>query len=78
MLARSEGISFTYLVSDIIYPAGDVLDYEDKLFRPYQRLPGPIYAVPGNHDWYDGLTGFLRMFAQGRWIGGWRSFSMPS
>ncbi|MEX5269070.1 metallophosphoesterase [Kocuria sabuli] len=61
MLARSEGISFTYLVSDIIYPAGDVLDYEDKLFRPYQRLPGPIYAVPGNHDWYDGLHGFMTL-----------------
>ncbi len=32
-----------------------------------------LYAVPGNHDWYDGLTGFLRMFGQGRWIGGWRT-----
>ncbi len=30
-----------------------------------------VYAIPGNHDWYDGLTGFLRMFGQGRWIGGW-------
>jgi hypothetical protein len=32
-----------------------------------------VYAVPGNHDWYDGLTGFLRMFGQGRWLGGWHT-----
>ena len=30
-----------------------------------------MYAVPGNHDWYDGLTGFLRLFTQHRWVGGW-------
>jgi hypothetical protein len=30
-----------------------------------------MLAVPGNHDWYDGLTAFLRAFAQGRRIGGW-------
>lgn len=61
LLARSDGIAFTYLVSDVIYPAGDIQDYEDKLFQPYQRLPGPIYAVPGNHDWYDGLYGFMTL-----------------
>ena len=37
-----------------------------------------VYAVPGNHDWYDGLTGFLRMFGQGRWIGGWRTHQTRS
>ena len=37
-------------------PAGDVNEYEDKFFWPYRSLPGPIYAIPGNHDWYDGLT----------------------
>jgi hypothetical protein len=30
-----------------------------------------MLAVPGNHDWYDGLTAFLRVFAQRRSIGGW-------
>jgi hypothetical protein len=29
--------------------------------------------VPGNHDWYDGLTAFLRIFAQRRPIGAWRT-----
>lgn len=59
LLATCQGISFTYIVSDVIYPAGDVLDYQDKFFVPYQKLPGPIYAIPGNHDWYDGLHGFM-------------------
>jgi hypothetical protein len=60
--AKAEGIAFTYIVSDIIYPAGDVNEYEDKFFWPYRDLPGPIYAVPGNHDWYDGLHGFMTHF----------------
>lgn len=32
-----------------------------------------IFAIPGNHDWYDGLTAFTRLFCQKRWIGGWRT-----
>ncbi|MGH7540252.1 MAG: metallophosphoesterase, partial [Gemmatimonadota bacterium] len=57
--ATKDGIAFTYILSDVIYPAGDVHDYYDKFFWPYQKLPGPIYAIPGNHDWYDGLHGFM-------------------
>jgi hypothetical protein len=34
--------------------------------------------VPGNHDWYDGLTAFLRVFAQQRRIGGWRTVQRRS
>jgi hypothetical protein len=59
--ARSADTDFTYIVSDVIYPAGDVLDYHDKFYWPYRGLPGPIYAIPGNHDWYDGLHGFMTM-----------------
>jgi hypothetical protein len=29
-----------------------------------------LLAIPGNHDWYDGLTGFMRVFGQQSWIGG--------
>lgn len=36
--------------------------------------PAPLLlALPGNHDWYDGLTAFLRVFAQRRRIGGWQT-----
>jgi hypothetical protein len=40
------------------------------------ELPDPrptVYAIPGNHDWYDGLTAFLRVFAQEQPIGGWKT-----
>lgn len=32
-----------------------------------------MYATPGNHDWYDGLVSFLRLFCASNWIGGWRT-----
>jgi hypothetical protein len=57
--AKQEGIDFTYILSDVIYPAGDAFEYHDKFYWPYRDLPGPIYAIPGNHDWSDGLHGFM-------------------
>jgi hypothetical protein len=34
--------------------------------------PAPnVLVIPGNHDWYDGLTNFVREFCQGGSIGGW-------
>jgi Calcineurin-like phosphoesterase len=51
--------AFTVIASDVIYPAGDVNQYEEKFYKPYRDFPGPIYAIPGNHDWYDELQGFM-------------------
>jgi Calcineurin-like phosphoesterase len=59
--------AFLVALSDVIYPIGDVNDYVDKFARPYGRYPGPIYAVPGNHDWYDGLGGYMRIFCGAEW-----------
>ncbi|MGW0432370.1 metallophosphoesterase family protein [Micromonospora sp. NPDC003197] len=67
---------------DQVYPTASGQAYEDRCKGPYQAaLPqvGPgeqspnLYAVPGNHDWYDGLTAFLRLFARSRDndLGGW-------
>jgi len=69
---------------DQVYPTASKQAYEDRCKGPYQAaLPEPpagepqptLYAVPGNHDWYDGLTAFLRFFARrrGAGIGGWRT-----
>jgi len=69
---------------DQVYPTASGEAYEDRCKGPYQAaLPEPpadggqptLYAVPGNHDWYDGLTAFLRLFARQRdaTIGGWRT-----
>jgi hypothetical protein len=48
--------------SDVIYPTGDVNDYPQKFFEPYSGYDKPIYALPGNHDWYDQLQGFMFAF----------------
>ncbi|MDJ0343615.1 metallophosphoesterase [Streptomyces sp. H10-C2] len=61
-LEAGAGTRFAVLSSDVIYPVGSVNDYGPKFFQPYKDYDAPIYAVPGNHDWYDGLTGFMRVF----------------
>ncbi len=53
---------FALVSSDVVYPAGGVNEYAEKFCRPYKDFPAPIYAVPGNHDWYDGLRGFAVHF----------------
>jgi hypothetical protein len=72
---------FLVLGGDAVYPAASESLYRDRFLGPFQAaLPcspedqaPDVYAIPGNHDWYDGLTSFLRIFCQGRWVGGWRT-----
>lgn len=61
-LRVSQGTSFTVLASDVIYPVGSADDYEAKFFRPYRDYRAPVYAIPGNHDWYEDLGAFMRVF----------------
>ncbi|MGW3647130.1 metallophosphoesterase family protein [Streptomyces sp. NPDC000878] len=61
-LRVGQDTAFTVLASDVIYPVGATDDYNTKFFRPYQDYPAPIYAIPGNHDWYEDLNGFMRVF----------------
>jgi hypothetical protein len=53
---------FMVICSDVIYPGGEVEEYADKFFHAYKDYPAPIYALPGNHDWYDDLRGFMFHF----------------
>lgn len=53
---------FLFILSDVIYPAGDAYEYPRKFYDAYGDFAGPIYAVPGNHDWYDLLHGFMFHF----------------
>jgi hypothetical protein len=59
LLEVGRDTAFMVICSDVIYPSGDAEDYEEKFYRPYNNYPKPIYALPGNHDWYDGLNGFM-------------------
>ncbi|MGB7820447.1 MAG: hypothetical protein WBL35_17135 [Ornithinibacter sp.] len=67
------------LGGDEVYPTASSKAYDDRMVGPYRAAlpaadPQPLLlALPGNHDWYDGLTAFLRLFTQGRSIGGWRT-----
>lgn len=62
LLTVGQGTAFAVVASDVIYPVGSADDYDTKFFRPYRDYPAPIYAVPGNHDWYEGLGAFMRVF----------------
>ena len=53
---------FLVIASDVIYPAGDANEYVNGFYVPYRSFEKPIYALPGNHDWYDGLDGFMYHF----------------
>ncbi len=67
---------------DEVYPGADRVEYAERTVGPYraalpfvadERAAPHLFALPGNHDWYDGLSAFLRQFTQRRWIGGWRT-----
>jgi hypothetical protein len=68
---------------DQVYPSPTREEYERRLVSPYAQAfgaagtdPPRAYAVPGNHDWYDGLSSFTRLFCTdvgGRRLAGWRT-----
>jgi hypothetical protein len=76
------------LGGDSVYPTASGKAYEDRFEGPYRAaLPQTpaedtptLFALPGNHDWYDGLTAFLRLFARrgGSHIGGWQTVQTRS
>lgn len=75
------------LGGDEVYPVAAPAAYEDRMVGPYRtalpggRSPGRdgvLLALPGNHDWYDGLTSFIRLFTRQRNIGGWRTIQTRS
>ncbi|MGH8867344.1 MAG: metallophosphoesterase [Actinomycetes bacterium] len=74
--------SLLVMGGDEVYPTASTRLYEDRTKGPYKAAlpeapgggePRTLLALPGNHDWYDGLTSFLRVFCQGGRIGGWQT-----
>lgn len=61
-LGERPDIKFLVVSSDVIYPSGEMKDYEFNFYLPFKGFTKPIYAIPGNHDWYDGLEGFNANF----------------
>ncbi len=74
------------LGGDQCYPQATREDYKKKLITPYswafeKKPERKLFAIPGNHDWYDGLNAFDSLFCssrdklsetKGNAIGGWQ------
>jgi hypothetical protein len=52
---------------DQVYPTPSIERYEQRFLSPYDGLLDrrSIYSLPGNHDWYDGLTAYYKLFVAG-------------
>lgn len=61
-LANRDDTAFIVISSDVIYPAGEMKDYEQNYYLPFKGVRKPIYAIPGNHDWFNGLAAFAANF----------------
>ncbi len=62
--ASADDVRFVVLSSDVVYPTGAMKDYESRFWLPFKGVTKPIYAIPGNHDWYDALEGFVATFLE--------------
>lgn len=67
------------LGGDEVYPTPTRAAYEQRLVMPYHTAMGwtetdhpTLFAIPGNHDWYDNLTAFTHLFMHKQWFCGWR------
>jgi hypothetical protein len=64
---------------DEVYPTASRAEYELRLVQPFEtalkRLAAgnpSLFVIPGNHDWYDSLISFTRLFLSKRWFAAWR------
>ena len=80
ILPRGEVLVFG---GDTAYPVATAEEINNRVVVPFNEVltrrrdakPRVLLGIPGNHDWYDGLDGFARMFRR-RVIT--RERSMPS
>jgi predicted phosphodiesterase len=61
---------FLYHLGDVVYTYGEAANYYPQFFAPYRDYPGPVFAIPGNHDGdinpagmpYKSLDAFMQVF----------------
>lgn len=71
--------SLLVMGGDQVYPVPTRTEYSNRFLGPYRAaMPCPppdaapeLFAIPGSHDWYDGLVNFTNIFCRQRPIGGW-------
>jgi hypothetical protein len=69
------------LGGDQVYPTASPEEYRTRFIAPFDEAyrpggeplwsdrdeaPPHLYAIPGNHDWYDGLSAFFGLFCRRR------------
>ena len=62
--SHRDHVKFLVLSSDVIYPDGKMKDYERNFYLPFHGFEKPIFAIPGNHDWFDADEGFNANFLE--------------
>ena len=74
--------SVLVLGGDLVYPTPSMPGYNARFKAPFEAAfpasPGGrpkrhphIFSIPGNHDWYDSLVSFTRLFVDHTNLGGW-------
>ncbi|WP_163713819.1 metallophosphoesterase [Mangrovibacterium lignilyticum] len=73
---------FLVMGGDQVYPTPEMEEYDNRLRGPYSAAfpkdeesdnRPSLFAIPGNHDWYDGLSNFIKLFCQERSLGNWKT-----
>jgi 3',5'-cyclic AMP phosphodiesterase CpdA len=76
---------FMVIAGDVAYPAGringanpELDDYLCGLFQPYRNLNCPIWAVPGNHEYYSDQKGweFFQIFCTQAFAPDWHEHGL--
>ena len=77
---RTERGRILVMGGDAVYPVPKAAEYENRMLGPYRAAlpcapqdPPELFAIPGSHDWYDGLVNFTSIFCRTNWIGGWKT-----
>lgn len=69
---------------DQVYPTPSDEEYRNRTVGPYTTASLGIeseprlYAIPGNHDWYDGLTAFINQFCTEQRMAAWKTLQYRS
>ncbi len=77
-LIRALNPDFLIINGDLAYPAGRVEDFIQGFFEPYQGLQRPIWAVPGNHEYYSANSGreFYDIFCSRKYESYWQQYGL--
>jgi 3',5'-cyclic AMP phosphodiesterase CpdA len=77
-LIRALAPDFLIINGDLAYPAGREQDFIEGFFAPYQNLHIPVWATPGNHEYYSEHNGreFFDLFCTSKHQKLWQDYGL--